>query len=145
MWILVLLSAAGGMAIAAQALINARLNVYAGNGVLAATISFVVGLVSLLAVLVFVPSGARSGSLSSAPWWAWMGGALGALYIVISIYVVPKIGAAALLSAAVFGQLVFSLVADHFGFFGISAHPVNVPRLVGVVLVIGGVALVRFY
>src|SRR4051794_6324280 len=138
MWILILLSAAGGMAIAAQALINAKLNSYAGNGVLAATISFAVGLVALLAVLVFVPAPVRTASLWSAPWWAWIGGALGALYIVISIYAVPRIGAAALLSAAVFGQLVFSLVADHFGFFGINTHPVSAPRLVGVVLVMAG-------
>jgi transporter family-2 protein len=146
MGILVLLSIAGGMAIAAQALINARLQVAAGNSILAATLSFAVGLVALLAVLVVQPSSAVSGhSLGSAPWWAWLGGALGAFYVVVSIYVAPRIGAAALLSAVVLGQLSFSLVADHFGFFGINVHAVSVPRLLGVVLVIAGVVLVRMF
>jgi transporter family-2 protein len=146
MGILILLSVAGGMAIAAQALINARLQVAAGNYIFAATLSFAVGLISLLAVLVVQPSGAVSGhSLGSAPWWAWMGGALGALYVLISIYVAPRIGAAALLSAVVLGQLSFSLVADHFGFFGINPHAVSAPRLLGVVLVIAGVVLVRMF
>jgi transporter family-2 protein len=146
MWILILLSMAGGMAIAAQALINARLKVFAGNPILAATVSFAVGLIALLPVLAVQPSGSVSGhSLGSAPWWAWIGGALGASYIVVSIYAAPRIGAAALLSAVVLGQLSFSLVADHFGFFGISAHAVNAPRLVGVVLVTAGVVLVRMF
>jgi transporter family-2 protein len=146
MGILVLLSIAGGMAIAAQALINARLQVAVGNYILAATLSFAVGLLALLVVLVLQPSGAVSGhSLSSAPWWAWLGGALGAFYIVVSIYAAPRIGAAALLSAVVLGQLSFSLVADHFGFFGVNPHAVSVPRLLGVVLVIAGVVLVRMY
>jgi transporter family-2 protein len=87
----------------------------------------------------------RQHSLGSAPWWAWIGGALGAFYIVMSIYLIPRIGAAALLSAVVLGQVVFSLLADHFGFFGVNQHPVTVPRLAGVVLVIVGVALVRLF
>jgi uncharacterized membrane protein YdcZ (DUF606 family) len=78
MWILILLSMAGGMAVAAQALINARLQLAAGNSVLAATLSFAVGLTALLAVLALQPAGAVTGhSLGSAPWWAWIGGALG--------------------------------------------------------------------
>jgi transporter family-2 protein len=146
MWILIVLSAIGGMAIAAQALVNSRLQVAVGNSVLAATISFAVGLGALLAVLIFQPAGAIAGhKLGSAPWWAWIGGALGAFYIVVSIYVVPKIGATALLSAAVLGQLIFSLVADNFGFFGISSHPISLPRLAGVALVVIGVVLVRMY
>jgi transporter family-2 protein len=144
MWILILLSTAGGMAVAAQALINARLQLAAGNSVLAATLSFAVGLLALLAVLAVQPAGAVTGhSLGSAPWWAWVGGALGAFYIVASIYVAPRIGAAALLSAVVLGQMSFSLVADHLGFFGINRHPMNLPRLVGVLLVVAGVVLVR--
>jgi len=146
MWFLVLLSAAGGMAVAAQALINARLQLAAGNSVLAATLSFAVGLTALLAVLALQPAGAVTGhSLGSAPWWAWIGGALGAFYIVASIYVAPRIGAAALLSAVVLGQMSFALVADQFGFFGIDRHPISVPRLMGVLLVIAGVVLVRKY
>jgi len=134
------------MAIAAQALINWRLGSWAGNPILAATISFGVGFAALLAVLLTQPVGTlRQHTLGGAPWWAWIGGALGAFYIVMSIYMVPRIGAAALLSAVVLGQLTFSLLADHFGFFGVNAHPITLPRLAGTVLVIAGVVMVRMF
>jgi transporter family-2 protein len=146
MWIWIVVGAIGGMAIAMQALINWRLSAAAGHPLVAATISFAIGLVSLLGVLVAQPATTlRQHNLGSAPWWAWIGGALGAFYIVMSIYLIPRIGTAALLSAVVLGQVAFSLIADHFGFFGVNQHPVTAPRLAGAVLVIAGVALVRLF
>jgi transporter family-2 protein len=145
MWIWIVLSAVGGMAIAMQALINWRLSASAGHPLLAATISFGVGLAALLVVLLAQSGTVRGQTLASAPWWAWTGGALGAFYIVMSIYMIPRIGTAALLSAVVLGQITFSLLADHYGFFGVTQHAVTLPRLAGTVLVVVGVVLVRMY
>ena len=145
MWMWIIVSAIGGMAIAAQALINWRLAAVAGNPFFAATISFGVGFAALLLVLLTQPGAMRQSTLGSAPWWVWIGGALGAFYIVMSILLIPRIGAAALLSAVVMGQLFFSLFADHFGFFGITPHPISLPRLAGAVLVVAGVVLVRLF
>jgi bacterial/archaeal transporter family-2 protein len=144
MWTLLLLAAFGGMAIALQALINARLQQSAGNPVLAATISFAVGLVGLLLVLA-PTSMARTHTslLSQAPWWAWTGGLLGAFYIVLTILLIPRIGAAALISSAVLGQMVFSLVADHYGFLGTQVRTASLPRLLGAALLLAGVFLIR--
>ena len=141
MWILLLLAALGGMAIALQALINARLQQAAGNPVLAATISFAVGLVGLMLVLPAQAGGPQT--LMQAPWWAWTGGVLGAFYVVISILLVPRIGAAALISSAVLGQMVFSLVADHYGFLGTQVRTASPARLLGGALLIAGVFLIR--
>jgi transporter family-2 protein len=41
------------------------------------------------------------------------------------------------------GQLIISLVLDHFGAFGVPRSPVNLGRIAGVALVIAGVILVR--
>jgi bacterial/archaeal transporter family-2 protein len=141
MWTFVLLAVLGGMAIALQALINARLQQSAGNAVFAGTISFGVGLLALLAALA-TQSFSFSG-LSSAPWWAWTGGALGAFYIVMSIFLVPRIGAAALIGSAVLGQMLFSLVADHYGILGTQVRPAGLARIAGAVLIMVGVALIR--
>ena len=141
MWTLLGLAALGGMAIALQALINARLQQAAGNPVLAATISFAVGLVGLLLVLPVQAGGPQT--LSQAQWWAWTGGLLGAFYVVISILLVPRIGAAALISSAVLGQMVFSLVADHYGFLGTQVRTASPSRLLGGALLIAGVFLIR--
>jgi transporter family-2 protein len=131
---------------ATQALINTRLGTAAGNAFVAAMISFAVGFTSLTIVLAVRTAGAvRWEGLRGAPWWAYVGGMLGAFFIVATIYGVPRVGAAVWLSAAVLGQVTFSLVADHFGFFGVSQHAVSLPRLVGIVLVIVGVVMVRVF
>jgi bacterial/archaeal transporter family-2 protein len=146
MWMWIVVSAVAGMGIAMQALINTRLGAAAGSPLVAAVISFAVGLTSLLCVLIVQPSGTvKMNALASAPVWAFLGGALGAFFILMTIYGVPRVGAAAWLSAAVLGQVTFSLIADHYGFFGVNVHPVTVPRLMGIALVIAGVVMVRMF
>ena len=141
MWTLLLFAALGGAAIALQALVNARLQQNAANPVLAATISFGVGFAALLLLLFTQPRTANT--LGQAPWWAWMGGMLGAYYIVMSILLIPRIGAAALISSAVLGQMVFSLIADHYGFLGVQIRHASPARLLGAAMLIGGVFLIR--
>jgi len=143
MWTLLLLAALGGMAIALQALVNARLQLSAGNPVLAASISFAVGLGGLLLVLPIYSGSSHASTLSQAPWWAWIGGLLGAFYIVLTILLLPRIGAAALISSAVLGQMLFSLVADHYGFLGTQVRTASLSRLLGAALLIAGVFLIR--
>lgn|SRR6185312_8036110 len=146
MWIWIVLGVVAGTGVATQALINTRLGSFVGSTFVAGTISFAVGLTSLLVVMVAQPAGTlRMQAIRSAPWWAFVGGALGAFFIVATIYGVPRVGAALWLSAAVLGQVTFSLVADHFGFFGVTVHPVSLPRLAGIVLVIAGVVMVRMF
>jgi transporter family-2 protein len=141
MMTLLLLAALGGAAIALQALVNARLQQNAANPVLAATISFGVGFVALFLLLLTQPRTANS--LGQAPWWAWLGGILGAYYIVMSILLIPRIGVAALISTAVLGQMVFSLISDHYGFLGTQVRHASPARLLGAAMLIGGVFLIR--
>ena len=141
MWTFILLGVAAGAAVALQALINARLQQSAGNPIFAASISFVVGLIGLLIVLSTQTFNVKG--LGGAPWWAWVGGTLGAFYIVVSIYLVPRIGAAAMISATVLGQMAFSLVSDHFGMLGTEVRPASLPRVLGAGLIMLGVYLVR--
>ena len=77
-------------------------------------------------------------------WWAWSGGLFGAVYIAISIALVPRIGAANFLALLVAGQMLGSLLFDHFGLFGIPQHEINAVRILGALLLVGGVVLVRF-
>src|SRR4051812_22340833 len=124
MWMWIVVAAIAGMGVATQALINTRLGTIAGPWV-AAVVSFAVGLTSLLCVLIVQPAGTvRLHDLTKAPVWAFLGGTLGAFFIIATIYGVPRVGAAVWLSAAVLGQVTLSLVADHFGFFGVNVHPV---------------------
>ena len=77
------------------------------------------------------------------PWWAWSGGLFGAIFIGLGIFLVPQLGAAAFIALLVTGQMLASVAFDHFGWMGLAQRPVDLPRLAGVALLIGGVLLIR--
>lgn len=141
MWILILFAAGAGAAIALQALINSRLAQHTSSPILAATISFAVGLLGLS--MVALTQARPAHSLAAAPWWAWTGGLLGAFYILLSILLVPRIGIATLVTSTLFGQVVCSLAADHYGWLGTTARPISGARILGAALVLAGVVLIR--
>jgi len=133
-----------GVALPVQSGINAQLRISIGHPLLAALISFVVGTIALLglnfALRVPLPSGDTVGRI---PLWHWVGGLLGASYIYAAVILAPRLGAATLVAAIVAGQMVSSVILDHYGWVGYAPQPVTVGRFVGVVLVIGGVLLIQ--
>jgi len=146
LWLYLLFAFAGGVALPFQAGINAALGGWLGSPVRAAFVSFLVGTVVLLvaAALVFRPLPSW-GKLGDAPWWVWIGGALGAFYVAASIVTAPKLGAAQLVALVVAGQALASLVVDQFGWVGFEPKHISAGRVCGMVLVGTGVALVRFF
>lgn len=141
MLILALLVGAG---VGLQALINARLNHYAGNFWWAAVISFAVGTAGLLILTVAQrqPLPARA-AFVDAPWWAYTGGLLGAFYIATLIVLVPRVSPAALFGAVILGQMVALVVAEHFGAFGAQQQSLSAGRVVGILMIVGGAALCK--
>ena len=133
---------AGG-ATALQAPTNARLATAVAGPVNAAFVSFAVGTAALgllAAILHTRPDIAASRAL---PWYAWVGGLYGAIFVVAAAWAVPRLGVAMTITLMVAGQLMISLVLDHFGALGVPQAPISLTRLAGVALVIGGVLLVR--
>jgi transporter family-2 protein len=133
---------AGGM-IAVQAPTNAMLSKAGGSPVLAALISFAVGTIALLAA--WIASGNRPGTAAfgGLPWYAWIGGLYGAMFVAVAAYAAPKIGLASLITIGIAGQIAMALWLDHLGALGLQREPINLGRLLGAALVIGGVVLVR--
>ncbi len=138
----VLLAVAAGGFVGMQAPINARLGRQIGS-LQAATVSFLVGLVALLLV-----AGISSGGLGSiahaprAPWWALIGGLLGAFFVVVALLTVRTLGASGLTAIVVAGQLAVAVAIDRFGLFGIAKQHIAAPRAIGLVLLLVGVVLV---
>lgn len=141
-WSYALFALAAGAMLPIQFGINAQLAQWVGGSARAALVSFVVGALGLLVAVLFAARGwpDRAGD---APWWAWIGGLLGAFYVLGSIVTAPKLGATTLVALILAGQAVASLLVDHYGWVGFEEHPVNALRIAGVVLLAGGVALVR--
>ena len=141
--LLYLLTLGIGIGLVLQVGMNVTLRGVLASPMVAALISFLVG---SLALLVFIlatraPWPVRA-QLGAVPLWAWFGGVLGAFYVASSIIVGPRLGAAALLALIVLGQLVASLVLDHFGWLGFAQHPLTVVRMLGAVLLFCGVLLI---
>ena len=140
-----LLAVAAGGALPFQAGINARLASFVGGPIRASAISFAVGTIVLVLVALVATRGVVStGRLGSVPWWAWLGGAVGAGYVASAVAAAPRLGALNLFAAVIFGQLLCSVVLDHFGVL-YREQSLSAGRISGVILLGAGVILVRFF
>ena len=145
-WAFILFGLAAGAMLPFQAGINAQLAEYLGSPLRAALVSFTVGVLVLLPVVAIFVRGLPSGErVSAAPWWVWLGGALGAFYVAGSITSAPKLGAVTLIGVILAGQAIASLVVDHFGMVGFDEHPATLGRIAGLALIALGVLFVRLF
>jgi bacterial/archaeal transporter family-2 protein len=139
------LTAIAGISFVFQQAVNANLRVQIGSPWWAGFISYLGGtIVMLVTAIAFREPLASIDAISRISWTSWLGGLFGAIYIGISILMLPRLGAALVVALIVLGQMSTALVFDHFGLLGISEHPITVTRLFGTVLLIFGVALTRF-
>lgn len=140
--LLFLMALVAGVATSAQAVINSQLRGRLAEPMQAATISFTVGTLICFAYCLCnrIPIPTLD-VLKSLPWWMWTGGVLGAFFVWTSILVTRQIGVAAMIGLVVAGQMVASLVIDHFGLFNSLARPASQGRILGAGLVILGVVL----
>jgi transporter family-2 protein len=140
-----------GVLIPVQAGANGRMIRYLGHPVYSGLWNFASGAV----VMAIVAAAVRYGGLfaSSAvrepgsappvnPWWAWCGGAMGAVFVTSSASLAPKIGALMLTVLLMAGQLVAAAGVDHFGAVGFPQKDLSPMRIAGVLVVVLGVAMV---
>jgi transporter family-2 protein len=139
-FMLLFLMFCGGIAIALQPSINGRLAQKIGI-IESSCISFAVGALFLLAGAVLAGKGSFRG-LASVPWWELTGGLLGAFFVTLTIIAVPRIGTTSAMAAVIGAQLTTGMLLDHFGLFGFKTIPLDGKRLMGVVLLMAGTALI---
>lgn len=138
----VALSVLAGLFIPLQALLNARLASYLTGPISAAFTNFAVGLIGLsLYVIVLRLPAPSAAQIAITPWWAWVGGLLGAYFVAAAAITVPKLGAAGMVSIIIAAQLIAAIVLDHYGVLH-EAQPVSATRLAGAVLLLIGAYLI---
>lgn len=139
------LAAIAGILLPLQIAFNNRLTSFSGNPLLASLISFSVGTVVLLVYSIsnFTMLQRSVQYVTQAPWYAWLGGVVGAFYVVSTVVASPKIGIAMFLALVIGGQLIMSMLIDHFGWLGMPEKQINVWRLAGLVLIVAGVMLIK--
>ena len=145
-WAYLAFGFAAGAMLPVQFGINAQLSRWVESPLRASLVSFAVGtLVLLVAALPLLRAWPGGDRLAGAPWWIWIGGALGAFYVLGSIVAAPRLGAVTLVALILAGQTVASVLVDHFGWVGFDEHPVTPGRILGIALLTAGVLLVRAF
>ncbi len=142
---LLLASVLLGAGLALQVAMNTRMRGHSGGPVAASFISFAVGALALAAVWVAVRGPWPGPAIAQAPLWAWAGGLMGALYVLGAVVIAPRIGPGPLLAAVVMGQLSAALLLEQYGWLGTVRHPITALRVLGVLLIVAGAALVRLF
>ena len=144
MLIAIVLSVLAGGLIPVQTAINSRLSGRLGAVLPASLVSFAVGSVGLgLAVLATGTSVPWAETAATQPWWIWVGGVCGLVFLTLNIVLLPRIGAAATVVLPLVGQVLGGLVIDLAGAFDTAVRPLTVVRGLGGGLVVLGAALVN--
>ena len=133
----------GGAATALQAPTNAKMMGAVGSPVNAAFVSFAVGTAALGILALVLQTRPDMAASRALPWYAWVGGLYGAIFVVAAAWGVPRLGVATTIILMVAGQLLLSVVLDHFGAMGMPKQPISWGRIAGVLMVVGGVLMVR--
>ena len=144
-YLYLLLALAAGAMMPTQAATNNKMAVFLNDSpILAAFISFFVGTVALF--IYAIASGASLGDLTlakNATPIAWIGGLLGAFFVTATVTLVPRLGVAMTFSLIIAGQMIVTLVIDHFGLLGVPTKEISLARIGGILLITAGVVLIR--
>ena len=143
-YFLVLLALLAGAAAPFQGTVNNRMAEVLSDPILASFISFAVGALTLL-IYILVSGTPLSGFAAgrNAPAIAWTGGVLGVFFVVATLVLIPRLGVAMTFALVTAGQMIFTLVIDHYGLLGVPVREISLMRIAGIVLITAGVVLIR--
>ena len=134
-----------GAIIPVQAILNTRLGKQTGGALMGALLSFLTGSICLL-VLNFIVNGNAMLNLrqsASGPWYIWVGGVIGAIFVGYITWVNQQQGVALTFALVVSGQIFISLLIDQFGLFGSAVRTITLEKIIGAALIITGIILIK--
>lgn len=145
-WLSGLIGFLAGALVTVQAGSNAKLKESFGAPLPALVVNYLFGITVIVGGILLgkqpLPALAQ---IRSAPWWAWIGGLAGAAYGLTAIVLAHSLGAATLVGLTVSGQLIASVLFDHFGWLGFEVHPAGWARIGGCALMLVGFGLIARY
>lgn len=126
-----------------QAGINSIVGRQLKASIWASFFNFIIGTLALATVaLVFFRPPPTVKAASGVPWWAWLGGLIGAFYVFSATVSAPRIGTAALTAAGVCGSMLAAMILDHYALAGCPRQPASLGRMAGVAMVVAGVFVI---
>jgi bacterial/archaeal transporter family-2 protein len=138
------LTIGAGVSVLIQQALNANLRVELNSAAWSGFMSYFLGVLCMVALAAVLHDPMPSTrTIARVPLWAWSGGIFGAIFIGLSIITIPKLGGAVYIAILVTGQMIAALAVDHFGWLGVPERHMDLPRMFGVALLVGGVILIR--
>ena len=142
-WIAYVFALLAGGIITVQAGSNSQLKQSLNSPLGALVVNYALGLAAITACALFARVRLPSlESIAGVPWWAWAGGILGIVYGLAVVFLAQRMGAATLIATVVTGQLICSVVVDHFALVGFQPHRASPLRITGCALMIAGLTLI---
>lgn len=141
--IYLVLALLAGALLPVQAAINAALRQPLGHPIWASLASFVAGTAALALFALASRLPLPANGFGGIETWKWTGGVLGAVFVTLAVVLTPRLGPATAFALIIAGQLLASVVMDHFGVLGVPQHALSAPRVAGAVLMLAGVWLMR--
>ncbi len=142
-WSLLAMALVSGALMPMQAGINGLLAKEVCSALNAATISFSVGTLALLILALIQRDSVSFDTLKGLHWWHWAGGLMGAFFVFTAAFVAPRIGALLFMALVLLGQLGSAVFLDHQGWIGYKEIPINLGKIAGLMLILGGVWVIR--
>jgi len=136
-----------GALVSYQAGANATLGRAIGHPLWATVVSLTVSLLVAIPVMLLmrVPAPTVGPAATHLPAWAWLGGVAGGIYVTSALLLTPRMGATNFIVCVVAGQILASLLIDHFGLVGLPVREVNFGRVAGAALIFVGMLLVQWF
>lgn len=142
-YIWIIIAFLSGVFLPIQAGLNTKLGHAAGNPIHASLISFIVGTVALLIYVLLTNQPLSWAGLKASPAHIWTGGLMGAFYVTVIILAFPKIGPGLTFGLVVAGQMIMSVILDHYRILVTHQQPISMMRILGVIMIIAGAVLIR--
>ena len=132
-----------GALVSAQPPLNAILSRAVGSAYGASVVSVCVALLTILVISAVMGRGQITpAALVGVPWWVYLAGVVGALYVAAGVVVAPVTGALLFFVCIVAGQLLGAMMLDHWGAFGLRVREISGFRVLGFALVMSGALMV---
>jgi transporter family-2 protein len=135
-WPAIIIGLIGGVAVGIQSPMAGAM----GQKVGGTASSFIVHLSGaiLSGVFLFIKGGEKIRDWQTLPWYMLFAGIFGLiLYQTISV-TLPRLGSTMMITLVIIGQLLTGMVIDHFGLMGVAVRPIDLSRLLGLIVLLAG-------
>jgi len=126
-----------------QAGLNAKLGKTVESPVYTSMLSFVIGTLGLITYILITKQSMSWAGVREAPAHVWLGGMLGAFYVTVIIFAFPKLGPGLTFGLVVAGQMIISILLEHFNILVAQQNSISFMKIIGVLLVVSGVIIIR--